>query len=90
MGHVLLLAGRVDEAIPYLRRTVEACWGVHWLSSHQFAAEYLGEALEQKGDKAGACDAYAEVLKHWGHAKPRTVTADKARAQSKALGRAAP
>jgi serine/threonine-protein kinase len=86
MGHVLLLAGRVEEAIPHLRRAVRTCWGSNYLFSHHVAAETLGEALEQKGDKPGACEAYAEVLKHWGHAKPRSVTADKARARSKALG----
>ena len=59
MGHVLLLAGRVDEAIPLLRRAVRTCWGTNYVFSHHFAAEYLGEALEQNGDKAGACDAYA-------------------------------
>ena len=29
---------------------------------------------------------YAEVLVHWGNAKPRSVTADKARTHMKALG----
>ncbi len=90
MGQVLFLAGRVDEAIPHLRRATNACFDKNNMWSHQRAAELLGEALEQTGDKAGACDAYAEVLKRWGHAKPRSVTADKARAHSKALGCASP
>jgi hypothetical protein len=46
----------------------------------------LGEALEQTGDKAGACEAYGVVLDRWDHAKPRSVTVDKARARVKALG----
>lgn len=86
MGQVLLLAGRVDDAIPYLRHAVNTCFGVYTILSHQVAAEMLGEALEQEGDKAGACDAYAEVLKHWGHAKPLSVTADKARTRGRAIG----
>ena len=86
MGQVLLLAGRVDEAVPHLRRAAGACYGCDYTPSHQLAAEWLGEALEQKGDRTGACESYAEVLAHWGHARPRSVTADKARARSKSLG----
>jgi len=86
MGHVLLLAGRGDEAIPLLRRALTECYGGRFSWSHQIAAGRLGEALEQKGDRAGACEAVADVLAHWGHAKPRSVTADMARARSKALG----
>jgi predicted Zn-dependent protease len=86
MGQVLLLAGRVDEAIPHLRRAVSACFSPDTVRSHQRAAELLGEALEAKSDKPGACAAYGEVLAHWGSAKPRSVTADAARAHVKKLG----
>jgi serine/threonine-protein kinase len=86
MGQVLLLAGRVDEAIPHLRRAITACFNPQYIPSHQWSAEMLGEALESKGDKPGACEAYGEVLVHWGDAKPRSVTADKARAHMKSLG----
>jgi serine/threonine-protein kinase len=87
MGRVLLLAGRVDEAIAHLRRAMSACFSPSWIRSHQFGAELLGEALEAKGgDKAGACAAYAEVLAHWGNAKPRSLTAEQARAHMKSLG----
>ena len=86
MGQVLLLAGRVDEAIAHLRRALTACFATDYLPGHQFAAELLGEALEAKGDPQGACAAYAEVLVHWGNAKPRSKTADAARAHMRKLG----
>jgi serine/threonine-protein kinase len=86
MGQVLLLAGRVDEAIPHLQRAQHACFTPDFVPSHQISAELLGEALESKGDKDGACAAYGEVLVRWGNAKPRSVTADKARAHMKTLG----
>ena len=35
MGQVLLLAGRVDDAIPYLRHAVSTCFGVYTILSHQ-------------------------------------------------------
>ena len=41
--------------------------------------------LEQKSDRGGACEQYAAILRRWGGAKPRSITADKARARSKAL-----
>jgi hypothetical protein len=47
---------------------------------------WLGEAREQQGNQAAACDAYAHVLQRWGHASPRSVTADEARRRSDALG----
>jgi len=86
MGQVLLLAGRVDEAIPHLQRAQHACFTPDYVPSHQLSAELLGEALEANGDKDGACAAYGEVLVRWGNAKPRSVTADKARAHMKTLG----
>jgi serine/threonine-protein kinase len=86
MGNTLLLAGRVDEALPHLRRGAAACLRVDHINAHQGAAKLLGEALEAKGDVAGACAAHAEVLAHWGHAKPRSVTADIARARMAKLG----
>jgi serine/threonine protein kinase len=86
MGHVLLLAGRVDEAVAHLRRAVTACSSQWSLPSHQLAAEMLGEALEAQGNTQGACDSYGEVLEHWGNARPRSRTADAARTHGKKLG----
>jgi hypothetical protein len=54
----------------------------NWIHAHL----YLGELDEQAGDEASACGHYAKVLDRWGHAKPRSVTADKARERVKALG----
>ena len=47
---------------------------------------YLGELDEQSGDKPSACAHYAKVLDRWGRAKPRSVTADEARAHATKLG----
>jgi serine/threonine-protein kinase len=49
-----------------------------------------GRLAEQDGNIPSACVHYAKVLERWGHAKPRSVTADEARARSKALGCPAP
>jgi serine/threonine-protein kinase len=85
VGHAYLLADRTDEAIAALRKGNATCTLLHdpigstrgWLD--------LGTALEQKGDRAGACDAYKVVVGRWGKAKPRSVTAEKAKARSGAL-----
>jgi serine/threonine-protein kinase len=86
MGHALRVAGRTDEAEPHLRRAANACSGypfeVYW---HLRAESELGETLEQKGDVAGACAAYGNVLDHWGHAKPRSVLVDEVRAHAAKL-----
>ena len=45
----------------------------------------LGLARERAADPAGARDAYQRVLDRWGAAKPRSVTAYKARTRLAAL-----
>jgi eukaryotic-like serine/threonine-protein kinase len=84
-GSVYLLAGKSEEAIPYLRRAVENCNAPGEPGVQMRAAVDLGIALEPT-DKAGACAAYKLVLDRWGHAKPRSVTADRARDRARALG----
>jgi serine/threonine-protein kinase len=46
---------------------------------------HLGDALASKGDTASACAAYRVVLDRWGSARPRSVTADQARAHAASL-----
>jgi serine/threonine-protein kinase len=82
IGQAYLLAGRVDEALPFLRREGRPCTGPANIPPDL----PLGQALEQKGDLAGACAAYGAVLDRWGDGRPRSVTADKARARARALG----
>jgi serine/threonine-protein kinase len=86
MGQALFFAGRVDEAIPHFERAVTVCTDPNFIASRMIASELLGEARESKGDKDGACAAYAEVLARWGNAKPRSRTADAARAHATKLG----
>jgi hypothetical protein len=86
-GRVLFLAGRGDLARPRLERAAGACSNIllytqDWVHNHL----YLGELDEQSGDKPSACGHYAKVLERWGHAKPRSVTADEARAHATKLG----
>jgi serine/threonine-protein kinase len=47
---------------------------------------WLGQALEAKGDKAGACAAYGVVMDRWKDAKPRSVTLEKAKDRSRVMG----
>ena len=86
IGHVYLLAGKPDVALPYLRRAVAACADFDAPLTHTRAALDLGIALEAAADTPGACAAYAKVLARWGKAKPRSVTADLARARATKLG----
>jgi serine/threonine-protein kinase len=85
IGHTYVLAGRWAEALPFLQRAVANCDVFFAPLAHTRATLELGAVLETKGDERGACDAYSKVLARWGGAKPRSVTADKARARVKAL-----
>jgi serine/threonine-protein kinase len=84
-GHAYLLAGRAAQAAPFLRRAAAACLPFDFPFEHVLAALDLGQALEQAGDTQGACEAYGRVLTQWGHATPRSVSADAARAGVKRL-----
>jgi serine/threonine-protein kinase len=86
VGRAFLEAGRVDDAIPWLEHAANHCLALSFAFDSTRAHRFLGEAREKKGDKAGACAAYGVVLARWGQAKPRSVTAEIARARSKALG----
>ncbi len=86
VGRVRLLAGEADAAVKVLRLVVANCDILERPLTIVRAREQLGEALEQMGDKAGARDAYRAVLARWGSAKPKSVTAERARSRLKALG----
>jgi len=84
-GRALLLGGRVDEAIPRLEKSVRSCRGLTTALAKTRSAYFLGLAREAKGDQDGACDAYGAVVARWGHARPRSVTAERAAARRTAL-----
>jgi tetratricopeptide (TPR) repeat protein len=86
VGRVYLLAGRLDEAIPALRRAAALCFAPSEIIAHIRANELLGEALEATHDKEGACRAWGEVLSRWPAPKPRSITVDAAREGMKRLG----
>ena len=90
-GLAYLRSGRAAEALPPLREAAASCSilggeeytaTIMWMRAHLA----LGQALEQTGDRAGACAAYAVVADRWRGAKPRSVTLEKARARVAALG----
>jgi tetratricopeptide (TPR) repeat protein len=85
IGRTYLLAGQPEPAIRHLTKAVATCGAFRHPFAHTQAALHLGEALESKGDMRGACAAYEKVVARWGHAKPRSITAERASARSKAL-----
>jgi serine/threonine-protein kinase len=85
-GHVSLLAEHYEEAESLLQAAARNC---RVLSAPLVAvrSQYeLGLARERLGHSDSACTAYRAVLTRWGHAKPRSVTADAARDGMKRLG----
>jgi serine/threonine-protein kinase len=86
VGHVLLLAERFDEAARLLEEVANFCQPLNAPFTPTLAAFDLGMAREALGQKEAACAAYGTVVARWGHAKPRSVTAEKAAERAKALG----
>jgi serine/threonine-protein kinase len=85
VGRAYLAAGKPDDALPYLRSAVASCNVFAAPVEHTRAMLNLGIVLE-KTDKDGACAAYQKVIVRWGHAKPRSVTAEEAKRRATALG----
>jgi serine/threonine protein kinase len=86
LGRTYFLAGRIDDAVATLERATKNCFPVDHPLENTRAQYFLGLAREAKSDAAGACAAYGVVRDRWGHAKPRSVTAQKAMARMAALG----
>jgi serine/threonine-protein kinase len=85
-GTTYFLAGRNEEAIPFLRRAARSCEATQYPFEHTGANLVLGQALAAAGDRDGACAAYGVVLGRWGKARPRSISAEKARALARDLG----
>ena len=85
LGHIYLRAGRLEDALRSLQLAANSCGGLedptYWMSS----VFELAEALASKGDISGACTAYMHVVKRWGAATPRSVSATMARARMTSL-----
>ncbi|WP_394825902.1 protein kinase domain-containing protein [Pendulispora albinea] len=79
LGHVYLLAGRLDDAIVLLKRAASSCTILEKPLDYVHGLLWLGEALEKKGNHAEACNMYAKVVERWGR-EPRSITVRRARA----------
>jgi len=86
IGTTYYLAGRTTDALPYLQRAARSCIALEVPFEHTHVHLVLGDALASLGRRDEACAAYNVVLTRWGHAKPRSITADKARAAATTLG----
>jgi serine/threonine-protein kinase len=84
VGRVYLLAGRPEEALPFLKRAAAHCGALNDPMQHTQSTYHLGEALAATGDKAGACAAFKVVQGRWGKA-PESRTARAAAAKARAL-----
>jgi serine/threonine-protein kinase len=84
-GRVYLLAGKPAQALPFLRRSASSCLALSYPFEHVQATLDMARALEQTDDRPGACDAYRKVVLQWGHAVPRSVSAEAARDGMKRL-----
>jgi serine/threonine-protein kinase len=86
IGALFLRADRPADALPYLRRAARACSALQYPLEHVRAQFLLGQALAATHQRKEACDAYLAVLTRWAGAKPRSVTAEQARAAAHDLG----
>jgi serine/threonine-protein kinase len=86
IGNTMRLAGRLDDALHWLRIAVGKCGELEHPVETVRARLGLGQALEAKGDAAVGIARARSVLDAWGNAKPKSVTAETARARSKGLG----
>jgi serine/threonine-protein kinase len=86
LGQVYAAAEQHAEALKYLTRVTSGCGALLRIHEDTRAHALLAGVLEQTGDVAGACRENAVVLGRWGNAKPRSITAEDARARAAKLG----
>jgi serine/threonine protein kinase/tetratricopeptide (TPR) repeat protein len=80
VGRTYLLAGRAAEAVPFLRTAATSCQALFIPLDHTLANYDLGRALEEVGDRDGACAAYSVVLARWGKTSASSAKDSRARA----------
>lgn len=85
-GRALALAGRRSDAIRELRAALGRCDRLTWALDVPRARRLLAQLLEESGDRAGAVAEYRAVAEAWGQARPRSITAERARERLRALG----
>jgi serine/threonine-protein kinase len=85
VAHVRMLVGDVDGALPILERAAGSCVAFDFPIAFVRAKLDLGVARERKGDVAGACAAYEEVIGRWG-GEGRSRTARKAKERAAKIG----
>jgi Tfp pilus assembly protein PilF len=78
-GALFLAAGQVDEAVKHLESATRSCR----IAPLVPAFLSLGRARALRGDERGACEAFEQVERSWGRAKPRSVTLEAARVEMK-------
>jgi tetratricopeptide (TPR) repeat protein len=86
VGRVYWLAGDLDRAITELSLEAQSCTAYRWPVEHVHANYMLGRAQEARGNVKAACASYQAVLRMWGQAKPRSVTAEDAKGRAASLG----
>ena len=85
VGETYALAGEQAKAIATLQAARASCTELEFPVEHVRGVFSLGQVLEDAGETARACDAYSEVVARWGAAKPRSLTAERAKARMKKL-----
>ncbi len=92
LGLWALHEGRDDDALTSLARVADGCHAPDVDDGHETwwqrprAALALAEMHERRGERDRACARYADVLARWGGARPRSVTAERARERRAAIG----
>jgi len=84
IGMTFLMAGRVADALPFLRHAAGSCDAAQYPLQHTWANLELGRALESS-DVGAACAAYKTVIDRWAVAQ-RSTGGHLARERWTALG----
>lgn len=84
-ARVQLAAGHVAAAVTTLGSVAHHCAVLVDAVTHRRASLWLGKAHEALGETAPACAAYRSVVDVWGNARPRSVSAEAAKARLRAL-----
>jgi eukaryotic-like serine/threonine-protein kinase len=77
IGVVYALAGQPAVALPRFETVARSCYRLENPFAWVFGVQWKGQALAALGEKAQAAEAFSQVQKVWGEARPRSVTAEK-------------
>lgn len=85
-GRALIAQGKIREGLEWIEKFANSCFDITSPFWYPKTLLWAGQAKEQLGETAGACEAYDKLVRRWGSPKTKSISAAEAHKRIKVLG----